>query len=125
MAKDYSPDLCWITSICDHPQPASLTVLRYFPHSQHRPLLIHIGLQLLIIHGSSKKRWNLRKADWDLYSSKLERSNHPFSLYPNRGGVPTHQRNNFQCCYYSHPSSQAHLEEYEGSGNPDIADHLI
>ncbi len=72
--KDYSPDLCWVTSIGDYPQPVSQTVLGDFPHSQHRPLLIHIGLQLPIIYGSSKKRWNFRKADWNLYSSKLERS---------------------------------------------------
>ncbi len=54
--KDYSP------------------VLGDFPHSQHRQLLNHIGLQLPIIHGSSEKRWNFRKADWDLNSNKLERS---------------------------------------------------
>ncbi len=72
--KDYSPDLCWITSIGDHPQPTSQTVLGDFPHSQHRPLLNHIVFQLPIIHGSSKKRWNFRKADWDLNSNKLERS---------------------------------------------------
>ncbi len=72
--KDYSLDLCLIPLIGDHHQPASQTVLGDFPHSQHRPLLIHIGLQLTIIHGSSKKRWNFCKADWALYSSKLERS---------------------------------------------------
>jgi Endonuclease-reverse transcriptase len=35
---DYSPDLCWISTVGGHPQPTSCTVLDYFPHSQHRRL---------------------------------------------------------------------------------------
>jgi hypothetical protein len=73
-SKDYSPDLCWVSSIGGHSQPASQTVLNDFPRSQHRPLLIHIGLQLPVIHCSSKRRWNFRKADWEKYADTLERS---------------------------------------------------
>ncbi len=138
--KDYSPDLCWVTSIGDHPQPASQTVLGDFPHSQHRPLLIHIGLQLPIIHGSSKKRWNFRKADWDFFSSKLERS---VVTIPSRCIPIEEAYQHFQGAIFSAATTaiprgcrpvytpcldmecQALLEEYEGSGNLEIADHLI
>ncbi len=138
--KDYSPDLCWVTSIGDHPQPASQTVLGDFPHSQHRPLLIHIGLQLPIIYGSSKKRWNFRKADWDLFSSKLERSvvTIPSRCIPIEEAYQRFQGAIFSAATTAIPRGcrpvytpcldvecQALLEEYEGSGNLDIADHLI
>jgi len=42
--KDSSPDLCWVSSSCGCPQPASCTVLGDFPRNQHRPLVIHAGL---------------------------------------------------------------------------------
>ncbi len=138
--KDYSPDLSWVTSIVDYPQPVSQTVLEDFPHSQHRPLLIHIGLQLPIIYGSSKKCWNFRKDDWDLYSSKLERSvvNIPSRCIPIKEAYQRFQGTIFSAATTAIPRGcrpvytpcldvecQALLEEYEGSGNPDIADHLI
>ena len=34
--RDYSPDLCWISTTVGRPQPASSVVLGDFPHSQHR-----------------------------------------------------------------------------------------
>ncbi len=138
--KDFSPDLCWITSIGDHHQPASQTVLGDFPHSQHRPLLIHIWLQLPIIHGSSKKRWNFRKADWDLFSCKLERNvvAIPSCCIPIEEAYQRFQRTIFSAATTAIPRGcrpvytpcldveyQALLEEYKGSGNPDIADHII
>ena len=72
--KDYSPDQCWVTTVNAHSQQVSSTVLGNFPHSQHRPLLIHVGLQLPVIHSSNKLRWNLRKANWPLYSDLSDRS---------------------------------------------------
>ncbi len=128
--KDYSPDLCWVTSIGDYPQPVSQTVLGDFPHSQHRPLLIHIGLQLPIIYGSSKKRWNFRKADWNLYSSKLERSvvTIPSRCIPIEEAYQRFQGAIFSAATTAIPRGcrpvytpcldvkcQALLEEYEGS----------
>ena len=60
--RDYSPDLCWISTTVGHSQPASSVVLGDFPHSQHQPSVIHIGLQLPIIRGVQRRRWNFRKA---------------------------------------------------------------
>ncbi|KAK3597899.1 hypothetical protein CHS0354_042236 [Potamilus streckersoni] len=34
------------------------TVLDDFPHSHHRPILIHIGFKLPAIHSSSQWHWN-------------------------------------------------------------------
>jgi len=72
--REYSPDLCWVSSVCGHPQPATSSVLGNFPHSQHRPSVIHIGLMLPVIHSTNKKRWNFRKADWENFTRKTENS---------------------------------------------------
>jgi len=72
--RDYSPDLCWISTTVGCPLPASSLVLGNFPHSQHRPSVIHIGLQLPIIRGVQRRRWNFKKADWASYTLATERS---------------------------------------------------
>jgi len=115
-------------------------VLEDFPHSQHRPLLIHIGLQLPVIHSSSKKRWNFRKANWDLYSDTLEHSivTIPSRCIPIEEAYRRFQGAIFKAASVSIPRGcrpvytpcldeecQALLEKYESSGDPDIADHLI
>ena len=129
-----------MSSIAGRPLPASCTVLSDFPHSQHRPSILHIGLTLPIIHSTPKKRWNFRKADWDGYTAATEKS---IPLIP-RCGIPIEEAYN---CFSRAMSSAAHatmprgiraryipcmdeeakdlLEEYEDSGDPDIADHLI
>lgn len=43
----YSPDLCWVTSLNGHPQPALCVVLDNFSHSRHRPSLIPDSCRLL------------------------------------------------------------------------------
>jgi len=72
--REYSPDLCWVSSVCGHPQPAMSSVLGNFPHSQHRPSVIHIGVTLPVIHSTNNKRWNFRKADWGNFTRKTENS---------------------------------------------------
>jgi len=72
--RDYSPDLCWISTTVGCPQPASSVVLGDFPHSQHQPSVIHIGFQLPIIRGVECRRWKFRKVDWASYTLATERS---------------------------------------------------
>jgi hypothetical protein len=62
--RDYSPDLCWVSSLAGHPQPATVTVLEDFPHSQHRPMITYLGLRLPTIHSVHKPRWSFRKAEF-------------------------------------------------------------
>jgi len=89
--RDYSPDLCWISTTVGHSQPASSVVLGDFPHSQHRPSVIHIGLQLPIIRGVQQRRWNFRKADWaSLYSR--HRTFHPLIPVNNISVEESYQR---------------------------------
>jgi hypothetical protein len=138
--RDYSPDLCWISMVDGHPQPASCTVLDDFPHSQHRPSVIHIGLRLPIIRGIERKRWNFRKANWTDFEDKTERS---ITLIP-LTSVPVEEAYQrfvsaiMKAAHHSIPRGfrpayipcldaecQALLKQYEESGDPDVADHLI
>uniref|UniRef100_W5NI02 Endonuclease/exonuclease/phosphatase domain-containing protein n=1 Tax=Lepisosteus oculatus TaxID=7918 RepID=W5NI02_LEPOC len=126
---EYSQDLCWVSTI------ASQTVLDEFPHSQHRPLLIHVGLQLPLIHSSAKKHWNFRKANWELYSNTLVTqgwavaivftpgSPLPVKSTSNNSIIPCGCRPVFTPCL--NEECKALLEEYEASGDLVIADHLI
>uniref|UniRef100_W5MWL4 Reverse transcriptase domain-containing protein n=1 Tax=Lepisosteus oculatus TaxID=7918 RepID=W5MWL4_LEPOC len=134
--KDNSSDLCWVTTIANHPQPVSQTVLDNLSHSQHRPLLIHVGLQLLLIHSSTKKHWNFCKADRELYSTAthwnesrcipIEEPHQHFQRAIFKAAsvsIPRGCRPVFTPCL--NEECKALLEEYEASGDPVIAYHLI
>jgi len=138
--SDYSPDLCWISTTVGRSQLASSVVLGDFPHSQHRPSVIHIGLQLSIIRGVQCRTSNFRKADWASYTLATERSI-PLIPVNNISVEESYQR--FcgamqQAACHSIPRGfrptytpcldekcQDLLKQYEESGDPDIADHLI
>lgn len=71
--SETNPDLCFVSN--DH-QGSSLPVFRKvlmnFPHSQHRPVLLEIGMQIPIIRSSPLPRWNFSKANWENYSADLD-----------------------------------------------------
>jgi len=131
--KDSSPDLCWVSSSTTHSKPASQTVLQDFPHSQHRPILIQVGLQLPIFHSSPRLRRNFRKANWDLYTDTLERS---IVTVPSRSIPIEEAYRRFQGAIFRAASSaiprgrrsvyipcleeecQKLLDEYQTSGDP-------
>ena len=138
--RDYSPDLCWMSTIEGHPQPASCTVLNDFPHSQHRPSIAHIGLRIPVIRGTEQRRWNFRKADWPSYTDATERSIPPIPsggitieeaytrftgalMKAAHSAIPRGFRPTYIPCFDAECS--ALLTEFENSGDPDVADHLI
>ena len=135
--RDYSPDLCWVSSVCGHPQPAMSSVLGNFPHSQHRPSVIHIGVTLPVIHSTNNKRWNFRKADWGNFTRKTENSTpliprqqiafEEHVAWVHSHQLPTLQSQRRSSSLYSMYGrrSSAFLQQYEESGDPDIADNLI
>ncbi|KAG5886778.1 hypothetical protein JTB14_032269 [Gonioctena quinquepunctata] len=69
--SDTNPDLCFVTTDSSQvPLPHTRKVMRSFPRSQHRPVIINIGIQVPVIKSTPKPRWNFRKADWATYSKK-------------------------------------------------------
>lgn len=75
--REYNPDLCFVSrDENDRPVATSRSVLSDFPHSQHRPVLITIGLSLPIIRSHPRPRWNLGKANWEKFSEQLDYTLH-------------------------------------------------
>lgn len=57
--SETNPDLCLvITDIHNIPMLHTRKVLSGFPHSQHRPVLLNIGIQLPLLTTTQKPRWN-------------------------------------------------------------------
>ncbi len=126
--------------VLSHPRHSGCHCLKNFPHSQHRPLFIQIGLRLPIIRSINRRRWNFRKADWPAFTEATERS---IPLIPlNRilveeafrrfagalskaahSSIPRGFRPAYIPCFYE--ECQSLLQQYEESGDTDVADHLI
>lgn len=134
---DYNPDLCFVSSDqVNRPLPAFRTVLKDFPHSQHRPVIISIGIQIPIIKSVARPRWNFNKADWNLFSKELD-SCIRF--------IPPHISNYDRYCGMVLAIAKKHIprgyrkeyipgwsaestrlyQEFEESGNTEIADELL
>jgi|UniRef100_A0A2S2QZI9 hypothetical protein len=64
-----NPDLCFVTSDkSNQPLQTKRTIQNLFPKSQHRPVIVDIGINLPKINKPEISRWNLRKANWDKYT---------------------------------------------------------
>lgn len=73
--RSYTPDLGFISKDADgNVMPATRRILSGFPNSQHRPVVVNIGLQLPIIRADRKNCWNFTKANWEMFSSEIERT---------------------------------------------------
>lgn len=138
--RDYSPDLCWVTSYNGQPLQTSVQVLDDFPRSQHRPIVTHVGLRIPLLRSLQKPRWNFRKANWTKFSEQLDKSvvcipNKEISvteaysrfskaiLKSAKANIPRGFRPSYIPCLDT--ECQQLLEEYTNSGDPDIADHLV
>ena len=137
--REYSPDLCWVTSYNGQPPQTSVHVLGDFPHSQHRPIVTHVGLRIPLIRSLPKPRWNFRKGKWTKFSQQLEQS---IFCIPKNGisvteaylrlskailisantNIPRGFRPSYIPCMEN--ECQQLLKQYSNSGDPDIADHL-
>ena len=68
-----NPDLCFVSRDCQRqPLQASCKILPQFSHSQHRPILVNIAIDIPLITSKRKSHWNFRKADWEKYTAKVK-----------------------------------------------------
>lgn len=71
--QDYNPDLCFVSANeYNQPLSASRTVLRNFPNSQHRPVLISVGVSIPIVESIQNPRWNFQKANWKKFQQEVD-----------------------------------------------------
>lgn len=73
--RTYSPDLCFLSKdMYGTAVPATRRILRGFPNSQHRPIIINVGMQLPLIRAVSNNKWNFSKAIWEMFSQIVDRT---------------------------------------------------
>lgn len=65
-----NPDLCFISNNLHN--KVKRKVLNDFPHSQHRPTLVHIGIRIHLVQSLQKPRYNFLKANWDGFSIEMD-----------------------------------------------------
>jgi exonuclease III len=72
--REYNPDLCFVTQNRNNQPPqTSRYVLGEFPHSQHRPVIVEVGIQIPIIRSIPRPRWNFKKANWQEFTQDLDK----------------------------------------------------
>ncbi|KAG5870439.1 hypothetical protein JTB14_024976 [Gonioctena quinquepunctata] len=72
--QDYNPDLCFVTADeNNHPLAASRKVLIDFPHSQHRPVIVEIGISTALVIFTPRPRWKFEEADWTTFATDLDK----------------------------------------------------
>lgn len=71
--RDYNPDLVFV-SMDNNQRPllANRNVLGNFPRSQHRPVIMSVGLEFPLVNCTQKPRWNFNLANWEIFQEKLD-----------------------------------------------------
>lgn len=70
-----NPDLFFVsTNIQGKPLLAEIYVLTGFPHSQYRPILLKVGIQIPYLQSIPFSRWILTKLNWAAFSKDLDES---------------------------------------------------
>lgn len=135
--QGYNPDLCFVSRDEKHqPLPSSRRVLPHFPHSQHRPTIIVIGITIPIVNSVPRPRWNFMRADWDSFSKDLDDSIRWIPPEPQQYDrftklvigiakkyIPRGYRKNYIPGWSAECENL--LTQYNETGDPEIADELL
>ena len=69
--RGYNPDLIFVSeSIANM---CGKSVMEPIPHTQHRPICVRVDLVILAHPTPFRRRFSLRKADWNGYSATLDK----------------------------------------------------
>lgn len=120
----------------DKPLKASRKVFNNFPRSQHRPVIIKIGVQIMPVNSIPKPRWNFQKADWLSFASRVDSA---IRFVPNdidsyerflgviksaaKKSIPRGYRKRYIPCWTS--EMEELYKQFEEQGNDEISDHLL
>jgi hypothetical protein len=121
----------------DESLQTSRCVLNGFPHSQHRPVLITVGIQIPLSHTIQKPRWNFQKANWKKFQNQVEQTARWIPPTCNnyqrfvgaiksaaaKKSIPRSFRKEYTTCWSSTTNNL--YEKYQISPNPDTADELL
>lgn len=132
-----SPNLCFVTrDKDDQPLRVSQQILPKIPKSQHKPVVIDIGVNFPRINNPEMPRWNLRKTRWAEYTRYMEENINRIPPSPKNYSrfvklikkaaalaIPRGHRQNYIPCWSKECDSLLH--EYNQSGNEVTANWLM
>lgn len=130
----YSPNLCFVTrDLFDRPIKATRRVLSNF---QHRAVIITIGTQIESVNSIPKPRWNFQKADWSLFTARVESA---IRFIPNdicsyerflgvikgaaKKSIPRGYRKRYIPCWTAEMEDL--YKQFEEQDDDEISDHLL
>lgn len=71
--RDYNHDLCFVSTDTEgFPLQVTRKVLSSFPNSQHRPVILEVGIRIPLVTSVPRPRWNFQKADWSSLKEQLD-----------------------------------------------------
>ena len=123
-----NPDLCFVSrDRLDRPLKVTRTVLKNFPRSQHRPVIIKIGATINTVNSMPKPRWNFQKADWSSFMSRVDASirfiPNDISQYERFLGVIKGAAKKSIPCWTS--EMEELYKQFEEQGDDEISDELL
>lgn len=135
--SDTTPDLCFVSIDTDgRPLPASRKVLPCFPKSQHRPVIVEVGVKVPLVSSVPKPRWNFQKADWQKYEKLVDdaiRFIPPYSenyqrfckliIESAKSSIPRGYRKEYIPCW--NEDSDRLYAELQDTPNPETAKELL
>ena len=131
------PDLCFVSRDSQgQPLQASYKTLSQFPHSQHRPVLVNISIEIPPITSNHKSHWNFRRADCEKYIAEVETKisevdpvskNYTDFCKILKDAARHHITRGFHESYMPcwNPNTESLLKEYESTGLADVATSLL
>jgi hypothetical protein len=134
--RDYNPDLCFVSTTDNKPVACNRRILTDFPHSQHRPAIIEVGIRIPLISSFPRPRWNFQKANWPAFSGDLDKC---LGWIPPRacnysrfaGAIISTAKKHIPRGYRReyvpgwNERSEALYKEFKQSGEREIADDLV
>lgn len=135
--RDYNPDLCFVSADSEgFPLHVTRKVLSSFPNSQHRPVILEVGIRIPLIASVPRPRWNFRKADWNSLKEQLDaairfipplvKNYERFTrlvINTAKKCIPRGYRKEYIPCW--NEDSDRLFEEFRESEDPEIAKELL
>lgn len=114
-------DLCFVSrDNLDRPLTTSRKVIKNFPRSQHRPVIITIGTQVSAVNSMPKPRWNFQKADWPSFTARVESN---IRFIPNEINCYQRFRKRYIPCWTSEMEDM--YKQFEEQDDDEISDRLL
>ncbi len=135
--RSYSPDLCFLSKDSNGETiPATRRILKGFPNSQHRPIIINVGMQMPLIRADKNNKWNFNKANWEKFSQLIDQTAQRIPAYPHnydrfvglikaaaKKSIPRGHRDAYVPGWTE--DSKALYDQFRASGNADIGQQLL